>query len=53
MDVFLAVVEDVRSRHSSSEYAGVQPEWARWTTAPSAPSAARKWTRTATADPAT
>ena len=29
MDVFLAVVEDMRSRHSSSEYAGVQPELGR------------------------
>jgi Zn-finger nucleic acid-binding protein len=27
MDVFLAVVEDLRSRHATSEYAGVQPDW--------------------------
>jgi Zn-finger nucleic acid-binding protein len=27
MGVFQAVVEDMRSHHSSSEYAGVQPDW--------------------------
>ena len=27
MDVFLVVIEDLRSRHESSEYAGKQPDW--------------------------
>ena len=27
MDVFMVVVEELRSRHASSEYAGKQPDW--------------------------
>jgi len=27
MDLFLAIVEELRSRHESSEYAGKQPDW--------------------------
>jgi len=53
MDVFLGVVEDLRSRHETSEYAGVQPDWGALDRRTNSPNVRKKWTPTPTAAPAT